>query len=201
MERFFDWFLLVALGCLACLGLGRAFMLAARGVRVVVIDLQRPTVEIVTGLLVGSCFCLWVYEIVAYAWPLATNIIPQSLGTVIVHATGFKLVGTGLMIIGLLMYGIALWSFGTSWRLGIDRDAPGVLVMGGIFARTRNPIYLSLDLLAIGTFLIQGILIFLLFTFVFVGMLHILIRLEERFLAETYGKDYRDYCARVRRYV
>ncbi len=201
MDQFFDWFLLVTLGCLGCLGFGRAFMLAARGVRVVAIDPQRSTVEIVEDLIFASCFCLWVYEIVACAWPLTTNIIPHSLGTVIVCAPGYKLAGAGLMTAGLLIYGLALWHFGTSWRLGIDRDTPGALATNGIFAWTRNPIYLGLDLLAIGTFLIQGRLIFLLLAVLFVGMLHLLIRREERFLAETYGKDYRDYCARVSRYV
>ena len=93
-----------------------------------------------------------------------------------------------------------LRAFGDSWRLGIDRDAPGVLVTDGIFAWTRNPIYVGLDLLALGTSLVQGRLIVLALALVIAVMLHDQILREESFLARTYGDAYREYCARVRRY-
>jgi protein-S-isoprenylcysteine O-methyltransferase Ste14 len=192
MTHYFDWFLLVALACLLCLGFGRGVMLYRRGVRVIVS---------VPDFLFLVCFFLWIYEIVAYAWPLRAHIFPHSLGAVIVDAAAFKVAGTMLSLAGLAIYGFALRAMGASWRVGIDRDTPGGLVTGGIFAWTRNPIYVSLDLLAIDTFLIQGRLIFLLFAFAFAGIFHFQIRREESFLAEAYGEEYREYCARVPRYV
>ncbi len=105
------------------------------------------------------------------------------------------------MVAGVALYGLALAAFGHSWRMGIDRKTPGALVTHGIFAWTRNPIYLSLDLLVVGTFLIQGRLLFLALSLVIVGLLHDQIRREERFLAEAYGDAYRDYRAWVGRYL
>jgi protein-S-isoprenylcysteine O-methyltransferase Ste14 len=191
MTHFFDWYLLAALACLLCLGFGRGVMLYRRGISVVVS---------VPDFLFLVCFFLWVYEIVAYAWPFRLHVFPHSLGAVIVDATQFKVAGVMLWLVGLVLFGLALRAMDASWRIGIDRDAPGALVTGGIFAWTRNPIYVSLDLLAIGTFLIQGRLIFLLFAFAFAGIFHFQIRREERFLTEAYGEEYREYCGRIPRY-
>jgi protein-S-isoprenylcysteine O-methyltransferase Ste14 len=192
MPHFFDWFLLSALACLLCLGVGRSVMLYRRGIRVIFS---------VADFLMVVFFSLWVYEIVAYAWPFRLHISPHSLGAVIVDATALKIAGAMLSLAGLLIYGLALRAMGASWRIGIDRDTPGAPITGGIFAWTRNPIYVSLDLLGIGTFLIQGRLVFLLFAFAFAGMFHFQIRREERFLAEAYGDEYREYCTSVPRYV
>ncbi len=146
-------------------------------------------------------FSLWVYEIVAYAWPLRVHFAPLCLGTVIVPAVAIKVVGVVLVVAGLLIYEMALWAMGESWRIGIDRNAPGALVTLGVFAWTRNPIYIALDLFAVGTFLVQGRLFFLLLAILMVVMFRYQIRQEERFLTLTYEDAYRDYCKRVGRYV
>lgn len=192
MTRFFDLFLLAALACLLCLGFARGVMLYRRGVRVIV---SVPDFSFLV------CFFLWVYEAVSYAWPLQAHIFPHSLGAVVVDAAPFKVAGAMLSLAGLVIYGLALRAMGASWRIGIDRDRPGALITSGIFAWSRNPIYVSLDLLAIGAFLIQGRLIFLLFAIAFLGVFHVQIRREERFLSEAYREGYHEYCARVPRYV
>jgi protein-S-isoprenylcysteine O-methyltransferase Ste14 len=199
--RLFDWLQLAALTCLVCLGGTRALVLYARGVRVLVIDRQRPPAQMLADLLLLACLVLWSYEVVAYAWPLRTHLIPLPLGSVLIDAVGFKVVGVLTTLSGLVIYVLALQAFGASWRLGIDRAAPGLLVTHGIFAWTRNPIYVALDVLAIGTFLVMGRLVFLVLGLILVAMLDGQIRREERFLAQAYGDAYRDYCARVGRYA
>jgi len=184
-----------------CLGIGRALVLYAHGGRVVVIDWQRSPVQMLADLLLFTCLLLWGYEVVAYAWPLRTHLVPAPLGTGLIDAVAAKVVGLVATLSGLLIYGLALRAFGASWRLGIDRAAPGSLVTDGIFAWTRNPIYVALDLLAIGTFLVMGRLLFLALGLIIVAMLHGQIRREERFLVEAYSDAYREYCARVGRYA
>jgi protein-S-isoprenylcysteine O-methyltransferase Ste14 len=98
------------------------------------------------------------------------------------------------------LYGIAVRRLGESWRLGIDRINPGRLVTDGVYGWTRHPIYVALDLLFVGTFLVLGRLIFLVFALVWLPLLHAYMRREERFLSELYGDSYRDYCGRVGRY-
>jgi protein-S-isoprenylcysteine O-methyltransferase Ste14 len=69
-----------------------------------------------------------------------------------------------------------------------------------MFALSRNPIFVFLDLYSFGTFLINGTLGFLLFALVLAGGIHYQILQEENFLQRTYGTAYQDYCRRTARY-
>lgn len=201
VARCFDGLVLAALGCVTGLGVARALMLYARGVRVVVIDRQRSLAQALGDLAQVVGLLLWGYAVIAYAWPLSAHLIPAWLGTVVIDSVWAKAAGAVMLVASVLLYVAALRAFGTSWRLGIDRERPGALVTGGIFAWTRHPIYVSLDLLILGSVLVQGRLILLLLALLHVGMFHQLMLREERFLAEKYGAAYRDYCTRVGRYV
>lgn len=201
IDRFFELFLLAALACLACLGIVRGVMLRARGIRVVAIDWERTVFQMLCDTLLIPSLLALVYHIVAYSWPLPDSFVVPWLGTVLIDSFAAKAVGAVLVAAAVVIYGLALWAFGNSWRLGIDRESPGSLVTSGIFAWTRNPIYVAFDLLAIGTLLLQGRVIFLLLAVIIVLMLHELICREEGFLRKHYGDAYRDYCTRVGRYV
>jgi protein-S-isoprenylcysteine O-methyltransferase Ste14 len=198
--RVFDWLQLAALACLGCLGIGRALALYARGVRVLVADRQRSLAEMARDLLLVICLLLWVYETVASAWPLPVHAVPW-LDVVLVDAVAVKAAGAAMLAAAIALYGLAVLAMGDAWRMGIDRRTPGALVTGGVFAWTRNPIYLSLELFVFGTFLVLGRLSFLAIASVMAVLLHDQIRREERFLAQAYGEPYRAYCARVGRYA
>jgi protein-S-isoprenylcysteine O-methyltransferase Ste14 len=47
---------------------------------------------------------------------------------------------------GLVLFLLSLISFGKSFRIGIDQDHPDKLVTTGVFAFSRNPVYVALDL-------------------------------------------------------
>ena len=201
IARFFDWLQLAVLVFMACLAFGRALVLFARGVRVVAIDRERSPGRALADLLCVVGFALWVYEVVAHAWPLVTHVALRPLDVVLVDVVAIKAVGAALLIAGSVIYLLALMALGDSWRLGIDRLAHGRFVTDGIFRWTRNPIYIGLDCLAVGAFLIQGRLIFLALAAFLIGALHDQILHEERFLHQAYGSAYRDYSARVGRYL
>src|SRR5580693_4535964 len=55
---------------------------------------------------------------------------------------------------GLLLLLWSLISFKQSFRIGIDTDRPNTLITSGIFAFSRNPIYVAFALILIGEFLI-----------------------------------------------
>lgn len=86
----------------------------------------------------------------------------------------------------------------------VDPTAPeksSRLVQTGIFAFSRNPMYLgfSLILLALAIY-IQTLAAFILLI-VFVRYLHYFqIKPEERMLSQLFGQEYIDYCKRVRRW-
>ncbi len=126
--------------------------------------------------------------------PAMWNPIWQDLPTAQVLGVLVILAGDGLFV-------WALVSFGNSWRIGIDEKKAGVLVTKGIFAVSRNPIFMFIDLYFLGTFLVTGTLIFLVFAIITIIALHYQILQEEKFLGNRYGQTYRDYCARAGRYI
>jgi len=188
------------LGCLAILGIGRAMMLSARGIQLIVIDRERTVSQCLADLSFVLYFLLWVYEVLAFTLPLGFHLVPAASRAPVLDTGTAKALGVLTMAAGLGLYGLALDAIGSSWRLGIDRERPGVLVTCGIFTRSRNPVYLGLTLLAVGVFLVLGRLVLLVLAVVFVVYFQFLIRREERFLAEHYGDAYRDYARSVGRW-
>lgn len=199
--NFFNFFQLGALACLLGLGISRGAVLYARGVHVFAVDWQRTPLQGVADLLALIFLILWFYEAVTFSWPRSTHVVRGVLGAVLLDSVAIKLIGVLIVLAGLVIFALALWSFADSWRIGIDRNAPGALVTSGIFAWTRNPIYIALDLIFSGTFLLQGRMIFLLLALTLTALLHYQVRREEAYLTSAYGDTYREYCARVGRYV
>ena len=81
-------------------------------------------------------------------------------------------------------------------------DQPSVLVTGGVFRVSRNPMYLAMILILIGGALAWGTLS----TFVVPPALAWLlsrkfIAIEEAALSQTFGVDYDQYKCRVRRWL
>jgi protein-S-isoprenylcysteine O-methyltransferase Ste14 len=82
------------------------------------------------------------------------------------------------------------------------KGLPEQLLTGGPFGISRNPIYLANTMLLIGIGLIVGSIWFLLLAFVAAFLTtKLAIEFEERTLAERFGKRYRDYAKRVRRWI
>lgn len=76
------------------------------------------------------------------------------------------------------------------------------LVTDGVYARTRNPMYLALTLILAGLGFAFGSLWFLLATPVAMfAVTKLAIEREERYLAEKFGEPYLSYRARVRRWI
>lgn len=199
-DRLFDWLVIGALACLALLAIGRGLMLSARGIRIFPIDRERTVPEGIADLGFLLSFLLWVYETLAFALPLDFHLVPALAREVVLDTAASKVIGALIITPGLVVYGLALHAFGSSWRLGIDRAHPGGLVTGGIFSRSRNPVYLGLALLAVGASLALGKLVLLLLAIVFPVYFHHLVCREERFLVEHYGDAYREYAERVGRW-
>lgn len=82
------------------------------------------------------------------------------------------------------------------------RKPARTIVTTGVFALSRNPIYLAMVLLCLGIALIAGSFWLLLVTPVFAAILHHgVIAREETYLEGKFGADYSRYKARVRRWI
>ena len=113
VDRLFDSLVLGALGCLAILGIGRALMLSARGVRIIAIDRERTLSQGLADLGFALCFLLWVYEALAFTLPLSFHLVPAVARAVVLDVGAAKAVGVLVMVAGLVVYGLALRAFGT----------------------------------------------------------------------------------------
>lgn len=102
---------------------------------------------------------------------------------------------------GLILLFLSLVSFGKSFRIGIDLDRPDKLVTTGVFALSRNPIYVAFWLVLLGQFLLFSNLIPLIYLAAATWLFHRQVIREEVFMQRHYGQEYSDYCRRVRRYL
>jgi protein-S-isoprenylcysteine O-methyltransferase Ste14 len=102
---------------------------------------------------------------------------------------------------GLLLMAWSLVSFGSSFRVGIDNERPGALITSGIFAFSRNPIYVAFGCVLLGEFLIQPHWLLLIYLVAGIVVFHRQVLREEVFLEQHYGAEYDAYQQRVRRYL
>lgn len=76
------------------------------------------------------------------------------------------------------------------------------LVTDGVYRYTRNPMYLGMALVLLGTALLLGSLPAMLVIPFFIGVIQSrFIVPEEQMLRQLFGADYDNYCGRVRRWL
>ena len=88
---------------------------------------------------------------------------------------------------------LAQVQMGESWRIGLDEEHEAALVQSGVFGLSRNPIFLGMMLTLLGLFLVIPNALTLVAFAMGVVLIQIQVRLEEEFLAKTYGNEYADY--------
>lgn len=110
-------------------------------------------------------------------------------------------VGLGLVGASTLWVVVAQVQMGRSWRVGFDEQAAGVLVTGGLFRWSRNPIFLGMLLALGGTLLLAPSGVLLAVSVAAVVTIQVQVRLEEEFFGRRYGAAFGSYRARVRRWL
>jgi protein-S-isoprenylcysteine O-methyltransferase Ste14 len=110
-------------------------------------------------------------------------------------------IGVFFCLAGLSLLLWSLISFGQSFRVGIDTEHPDKLITSGVFAFTRNPIYVAFALILLGQFLIFSNWILLIYLGAATWLFHRQVLREEEYLKQHYGREYLEYSNRVRRYL
>ncbi len=116
------------------------------------------------------------------------------------HSDVISSVGVAFCLTGIVLVGWSIVSLGQSFRVGIDTDHPDKLITTGIYAVSRNPIYLAFALVLLGQFLIFPNWILLVYLAAAGWLFHRQVLREEAELKKQYGRGYAEYCERVRRY-
>lgn len=114
---------------------------------------------------------------------------------------GLKITGLALGHASLAGIMTAQRQMKQSWRIGIDFEHQTKLVTSGLFARSRNPIYLFLLIGLTGLFLALPNAVTFAVLFAAYLVLQITVRMEEDFLTARHGQAYTAYKAKVKRLV
>ena len=114
----------------------------------------------------------------------------------------WQYIGIALMVLGFATILLAARSFRKHETTIIPDGQPSTLMVGGLFAYSRNPIYLAMAVLLIGSGLAIGQIWALIVVPLFVLLVQqIWIVKEEENLETEFGQIYRNYKMRVRRWL
>ena len=113
---------------------------------------------------------------------------------------GVRLTGFCAGMLGDAIFLLSVLCMKDSWRAGIPDKDKTELVTTGIYRFSRNPAFLGFDLMYVGVLLLYGNLLTLSFSAFAIVMLHLQILQEERYLMNTFGAPYQEYCRHVSRY-
>ncbi|MEW6041336.1 MAG: isoprenylcysteine carboxylmethyltransferase family protein [Elusimicrobiota bacterium] len=196
----FNYFQITVLFLFYLIFIRRSLQLKLKGINPFVLGTGKKGLKKLLEISLSIGLVIWTLEVIRCSLNLGFHIFPEVLYTALFQMIPLKIVGVTFIVLGFVIFIWALISFGSSWRVGIDKQNPGQLVTSGIFTMTRNPIFMFLDLYFVGTWLIYSNLFFLTSS-VLVGFgIHYQILQEEKFLIEQYGEEYKDYMKKVRRY-
>ena len=113
---------------------------------------------------------------------------------------GQRLVGSGVILIGAALVAWAVLHF-RSWRFRAALSQGHQLASSGPFSLLRHPIYMGLNLLALGSATwVPSTILWASVVLMSVGS-DLRGRTEEKLLEVAFGSSYREYCDRVRRFI
>ncbi|RYZ56324.1 MAG: DUF1295 domain-containing protein [Sphingobacteriales bacterium] len=99
-----------------------------------------------------ALFALILLTIVIYWWD--GSIYRYLLPAEYLQREPIQWLGVGLCILSLLWTVVAQHQMGKSWRIGIDQEHRTELKVSGLFAVSRNPIFLGMIVTLVGLFLV-----------------------------------------------
>ena len=114
---------------------------------------------------------------------------------------GARFTGFCIGILGDAIFLLSVLCMKDSWRAGIPNKDETELIMTGIYRFSRNPAFFGFDLMYIGLLLLYGNPLTLSLSVFAIVMLHLQILQEERYLGNTFGAPYQEYCRHVFRYL
>jgi len=127
--------------------------------------------------------------------------LPAIITNYLINIKLIRYIGIMFCYIGLLIFLLALISFGKSWRIGIDENNSNELITTGMFKYSRNPIFLFMDLYFTGIMLIYPNIVFMLLAVSTIIGIHLQILREEKFLLNKFREKYIKYKNETRRYI
>ena len=119
-----------------------------------------------------------------------------------IRPEGMAWIGQGVLLVAMLGIAWSVWTFRRHRTAVEPWKATTVIIDQGLYAHSRNPIYLCFALAQIGVALWANQLAILLMVVpAVVDTDRVIIRREEAYLTKKFGAPYEAYCAKVRRWL
>lgn len=140
--------------------------------------------------LIGKYFAIIIVAIFVY---IVFIIFQKDALNSFFEYTFVKYLGVILLLIAFAITVISQYQMKDSWRIGIDQTEKTNLITSGMFAFSRNPIFLGMLLSLLGLFLVQPNYITLFFFIITNILIQIQVRLEEEYLQKIHQEKYQIY--------
>lgn len=151
---------------------------------------------------VGKWFRLTLLAIPAVLVPVALGVPLDVVGRLPrLESEILEIAGSAVLAASLLWVVAAQAQMGASWRIGIDAAGQPPLVKKGLFAISRNPIFLGMRFALLGLFLALPTAATLAVLLLGEALMQIQVRLEEAHLQAALGDEYDAYRGRTRRWL
>ena len=160
---------------------------------------QKTGPESITGLYFKFLPLLSILVFVIYA--VLPNVYALLGPIKLLSNTLVQYIGMGIMAIALVWVVSAQSQMGASWRIGIDHDQKTEFVQRGVFKYSRNPIFVGVIAMSLGYFLVLPNPLTFTILSLDIALIQIQVAMEEEYLTQKHGQQYRNYCRLVRRWL
>ena len=151
---------------------------------------------------VGRCLALTLIAQAILLAALGMGLPSVSVGPLPwLEGPALRFAGWTLLLVSIAWVVAGQTRMGKSWRVGIDSQSRPPLVQDGVFAWSRNPIFLGVRAGLLGVFLVLPNAFTLAALLLGGAMIQVQVRLEEAHLAKAFPRQYDAYRKRVRRWL
>jgi protein-S-isoprenylcysteine O-methyltransferase Ste14 len=171
----------------------RALMLRKQGIKTIVFGETNKS-----DFMIVPIVLFFFYGISSSVFDLP---FPRILKNYFLENSVLRLCAIVFCSISLVWFFITLRTFGRSFRVGIDENTNDTLITNGTFRLSRNPIYAAFMVFFLGICMAYPTIITIAFLIMIIIVVHRQVLREEDFLKRHYGKEYEEYCGKVRRYI
>ena len=110
-------------------------------------------------------------------------------------------IAAGVIALSTLLILAAQAAMGASWRVGVPAEGPGELVTSGLFALSRNPVFVGMFGLALAMFLWSPNMLTAALLPLAASTMAMQVRIEEDALIAKHGERYAAYKAQTPRWL
>lgn len=147
--------------------------------------------KLAVALLAGAVLIAWL----APAWEPALGRPAWSAWPVL------RWLAAGIFVVSVVLILAAQATMGASWRVGVPAEGPGALVTGGLFALSRNPVFVGMFGLVLGMVVWSPTMLTAALLPLAASTMAIQTRIEEDALLEKHGAAYTEYQTRTPRWI